>query len=282
MRFRLALIAAAFAVLYAPACRMMFNTWLDSSGRDDYSHGFIAILAAVYLTWRRRAALRDLPIAPNLALGIPATSVAAAILLAGNLTATAVLEQISLLAMIGGLLLLLAGSDFLKTLALPLYLLSFAFPLFDDVMASVDWPLQLLAAHNAALLLRIVGVPVYRDAQYLHLPNLNLEVAAACSGARYLISVIAVTIPLAYLILPTWRRRIGLVSFAAAIAILANGARVALIAAWVTHTGADFTHRPDHTLQGLFVYWIGIAAIFVAARFLRPRAKATPCPAVSS
>jgi len=282
MRVQLAFVALACAVLYAPVCLTIFQTWQGIPGRDDYSHGYFVVLAALYLVWRQRKKLAGLEVLPNFALGVPIMLMAAAVLLAGKLSATAVLEQFSLVAMLTGLVLLLGGSRFFKALALPLYFLAFAFPLFDEVTASVDWYLQLLAAHNAASLLRIVGIPVHRAGQYLHLPGLTLEVAEACSGARYVISVIALTVPLAYLTLPTWRRRIALVCFAATVGVMANGVRVALIGIGVEYMGAGIAGRPIHTLQGLFVYWIGIGVIFAAIWLLRRWPKACPCPVAVS
>jgi len=281
MRIQVAVVILAFAVLYAPVSQTLVHTWWGTSGGDEYGHGFIVVLISLYLVWRQRGVLARLQVAPHLSAGVFVTLFAALLLLVGGLTTTAVLEEISLLVMLAGLLLLLAGTAFFKTLALPLGFLVFAIPVFDELIGAIHWPFQLLAANIGSWLIGLFGIPVFLEAQYIHLPRITLEVAEVCSGIRYLISVIALGIPLAYLTQPTWWRRTSLVTFAIAIAIAANAFRVALIGIWVEYFGAGIIHGPYHILQGLFVSWIGFAAIFAGMWFLgrRPSVPKHPDPA---
>src|SRR5262249_10646509 len=99
------------------------------------------------------------------------------------------------------------------------------------------------------------------------LPQLTLEVAEMCSGIRFMISVLAVGIPLAQLTQRTRWRKVAVVLVAIAVGILANGLRVALIGVLVYH-GWEVIKGPFHVLQAMFVAWIGFVALFVGAWLL--------------
>jgi EpsI family protein len=169
--------------------------------------------------------------------------------------------------MIAGLVLVLAGPLFLKALWFPIAYLLFMIKLFGEGSEKFHWPFQLLAADIGVWSIQALGIPAFKEAQFIQLPNITLEVASACSGLRFLVSIIAIGVPLAWLTQRTWARRIGLVAFAVLIAILANGARVALIGVWAFYGGA-VVHGPMHVFQGMFVAWIGFIALFAGVWFL--------------
>ena len=119
-------------------------------------------------------------------------------------------------------------------------------------------------------MLSFVGVPVHRDGIILMLPTLTVEVARSCSGVNYLIAVLALGLPLAYLSLPGTWRRIALIVAAVLIAALSNGLRVALISLLAYFEIGSPLHGPMHILHGLFVALVGFIALFVGVRLLAP------------
>jgi EpsI family protein len=204
------------------------------------------------------------------------------LLIVGNLGGVALLQELSLIIMIAGLVALLLGGAHLKALALPIAYLLFMVKLFGEGGDSFHWPFQLLAADIGVWLLHLFGYSAHQDGIYIHLPRITLEVASACSGVRFLVSIIAIGIPLAYLTQRDWLRRVGLVAFAVVIAILANGLRVALIGVW-TYGGDVNIHGPFHILYGTLVSWVGFIALFAGAWFLgrsSDGAENRPQPAV--
>jgi EpsI family protein len=90
-----------------------------------------------------------------------------------------------------------------------------------------------------------------------------MEVVEGCSGVQFLISVIALGIPLVYLTQKTWKRGIIVIAFSVAISIPTNGARVALAGIMGHYYGSGSFHGPFHILQGLFVSYVGLIALFV-------------------
>lgn len=260
--FQMALLLILFAILYAHTFAALVQMWWNS---DDYSHGFLVPFISFYLVWIKREQLSQTKIEPNLWGGIPIILLAGLMLVASKLGGFIILQEISLLVMIAGLVLLLAGKVLLMNLAMPIGYLTFMIKLFGEGSDQIHWPFQLLAANIGTWILQFFGFSVFQEANFIQLPDITLEVAAACSGIRFLMSTIAIGIPLAYLTQRTWARKIGLILFAVTISILANGLRVALIGIWTSYYGPEMIHGPFHIFYGVFVSWIGFVALFGGA-----------------
>jgi exosortase/archaeosortase family protein len=143
-------------------------------------------------------------------------------------------------------------------------------------------PSQIFSATIAHRLLTSIGVPAHHDGVFLNLPNITLEVASACSGVNFLIAVIAVGIPQAYLYLQGWVPRTIAIGFAIAIALLSNGLRVAIIGTLSYFRLSEAVHGPGHILQGLFVSSFGFIALLGAVSILAKRyPRATEAASVS-
>jgi EpsI family protein len=136
-------------------------------------------------------------------------------------------------------------------------------PWTEEFFAQSSYSFQLVSARLASLLLIAMGFPVFREATVLQLPGVSFEVASECSGLGFLYSTIALSVPLVYLTQRTWWRAAGVLVFGAAIPILANGVRVALVGA-IGYYGGEFTLRgPLHIFEGWFVAQGGILFLFL-------------------
>jgi len=255
---KLGLLGAVFIFSYFGAITLLVNTWLN---RDDYSHGFLVPIISLYFIWVDRKRLMHIPIRPNLIGGMVLTFIGSFILLVGNISSVAILQQLSILVVIPGLVLLLLGTRYLKALSLPLGYLILMVPILDIVLDRIQWPFQLFSAMLSTKLLNLINIPVFRSANFLELPNITLEIAEVCSGVKYLVSIVAIGIPLAYFTQKLWWRRILLLGIAVLIGILVNGFRVVLIGIWA-YNGGEVLHGPLHMFQGLFVSVVGFIFLF--------------------
>lgn len=253
-----------FAAVYSQTFASLVSMWWWS---DDYTHGFLVPLISAYIVWRKGGLLLEIRAEPAIAYGTVVMALAGAVLVTGKLGSVVILEELSVPLMLAGLVVMLAGPLFLKALWFPIAYLLFMVKIFGEGSDKFHWPFQLLASNIGVWILQTIGIPAYKDAQYIQLPNIMLEVASACSGLRFLVSIIAIGIPLAWLTQNSWAKRIGLVVFAILIAVLANGLRVALIGVWAFY-GGEVVHGPMHVFQGMFVAWVGFIALFAGAWFL--------------
>lgn len=258
------ILITIFVFSFISALSLLVNTWVS---RDEYSHGFLVPFISLYFIWANRERLKELPIQPNKAIGMFLIITSCFMLITGKIGSMTIVQEVSVLIVIPGLVLMLLGTKYLRALALPLAYLVFMVPVFDVVFDRIQWPFQLLSASMSVKFLELLGIPVVLDTQYIVLPKLTLEVAKECSGISFLISIMAIAIPLAYFSLREWWLRCILFVFAIIIAITTNWLRVVFIALWSINAG-KVLHGPYHILQGLFVSVIGIIFLIITAWIL--------------
>jgi len=253
------LVLLAFFYCYAGVLSALAKQWRSN---DVYSYGFLIPLISAYLIWIHRDKFMHVEPSPNYLGGIVVLLSGMAMFIAGNLGSITVAPELSLPVTIAGIVLFLFGMRVLKMLLFPISYLLLMIPMWEIITDRLHYPMQLFSATLGATLLQFVGVPVHRDATYIMLPNITLEVARECSGVNYLIAVVAIGIPLAYLFLRGWGRKCLLLCWGILIAVLGNGVRVALIGLFSYHGIGNNIHGPLHIFQGLSVAVVGYGALF--------------------
>lgn len=258
--FQVGLLLLLFFSFYAGVFYDLVTIWWT---RDDYMHGFLIIPISLYLVWLKRQRLERLTPAPAFWSGLIVILAAAGLHLLGEAGEIMVFGGISLIGMMIGLVLLLLGRPYLKFLLFPILYLFFMVPILDELIAPLHWPFQILTADMGVAMLQRLGFSALREQQYIVLPNITLEVARVCSGASYLISIVAIGLPLATMVLRRWWSRMTLIISAIIIGVVANWVRVVFIGIWA-YWGGEI-HGPLHIFQGMFVAWIGFIALFTGA-----------------
>ncbi len=251
--------------LYGGILRDLAWQWWDD---PNYTHGFLVPLFSGFLVWQRRKELAALPPSGSW-IGLPVLLAGIGALLLGDIAAENFLIRSSLIVVLAGLVLFHLGRDSFRVVAFPLLFLFFMVPLPATLFYAIAFPLQSLAARNAAWTLDRLGVPVLLDGNVIHLTRLSLGVAEACSGIRSLISLFSVAVGWAVLTLPgIW----GMTVFVAAvvpITILANAGRVVatgLIAQWF---GIEYAQGFFHTFSSWLVFVFAFLCLLGVHRMIR-------------
>ena len=243
-------LAAILVLLYWPVLRDLSAQWWDDA---NYNHGFLIPLFSGFLIWRERRLLRAIPPSGS-ALGLPVLLGGIGLLLLGDIGAENFLTRSSLIVILAGLILFLAGRATFRAVLFPLAYLFFMIPLPGILFYAITFPLQQIAAEQAAWTLELLGVPVLLDGNIIHLSQISLGVTEACSGIRSLISLLAGAAAWAYLMLPVGWSSVLFVLAAIPITILANAARVVatgLIGQWF---GVEYASGFFHEFAGWVVY----------------------------
>lgn len=173
-------------VLFAPIILELIKIW---STNDDYSHGFFVIPISLYMVWRKWRNLLLLPGKP-LWIGSPIFIIGVITYFVSFVIKFHTLTYLSMIVIILGLLLFLAGWQPTKELLLPVLFLLFMFPIPSGYYILITNPLKLMITEISAQIIYLIGIPVYRDGNLLFFANSQLEVAEACSGVRSLYSYI--------------------------------------------------------------------------------------------
>lgn len=256
---KLALVGALLSLLSIPTFQGLWTVW---SSRADASHGFLIPLIAGVLIRQRWPELCRLPYSASPGLGIPLIALSLTGLLLGSAGAVVSLSGLSFIGLASGLAVGLFGAGWFRKLAFPLGYLVLMVPVLDSVIEPLQQHFQLVTATMARLLLTQFAVPVFQSGTMLHLPTGTVQVAAECSGVGFLISILAIGLPLAMLGLRTWPMRTALIALTLALSLGTNWLRVALIAlsGHLWGWGADL-HGPLHLLHAMSVYWIGLGLL---------------------
>lgn len=259
------LLAIAASVLATVVLYRNFFAWLVDQWSSDrlYSHGFVVPLVSFYLVWVVRERLLAVATRPAPWLAGCLLLPAAAALIAGRWGAFVQLEAISFLLLLPGVILLLWGRHWCRILLFPMLYLQFMVPWLDPVLPRLQKPFQLLSAQLSVWLFKVLGVPVLHRGVFIDLPNISLEVARECSGVHFILSVMAIALPLVYLTQRTWKRAAVVLVSGTVITILANGLRIFIDGCLGLRYGADLLHGPGHIFRGWFVAQVGWVGVFL-------------------
>jgi EpsI family protein len=265
-------VVAAFLACYAGVFASLVEQWLTN---DVYTHGFLIPLISAYLVYDRREQLAATPVVPDLVGGSLLMTTGLGLLLVGHVGGMISVSQLSLLFSAAGVVLLLLGRAILKQVWLALAYLLFMIPVWEVATSAFQESFQLFSADIGSMVLRLVGIPVRHNGILLELPNVTLKVAEACSGVNFVVAILAVSIPQAYLMLSSVGLRVLVAVLAVLVALLTNGLRVALIGvvSYADLAGADI-HGPGHVLQGMSVAVVGFLVMFVIVHILARRSRA--------
>lgn len=275
----LATLAAGVLVAFNSSLRGMVQLWNAS---PMYSYAFTVPFISLWMAWSRRDALMAAPLRPARLAAIPLLVVALAGLLAGALTAVQVAQQFAFVLTVPAIVLFLLGREQLRLLAPAIGYLLFMVPFWEAFTEPLHKPFQNNSAAIGIGLMHAVGVPAFREGEFITLPNISLEVARECSGVNYLVAVLALALPLSFVRLNSWPRRLVLIVSALSIAALANGLRVAMIGVLAYWDFGAPLHGPGHVLHGLFVAGIGYVALFAGLQMLETGDVPAPAPAAGA
>jgi exosortase len=252
------------AWLYAPiATRLAVQWWQD----PNYIHGFVVPVFSLFLLWEDRARLAKLQRKPSWS-GLVILLFALFALTVGIISSELFLPRISLLFLISGVVVFLAGWEYLLAVSFPLAFLILMIP-SSTIISQVTLPLQILASRTASFLLTLAGVSVVREGNIMLLPGVRLEVAEACSGIRSLFSLVTLAIVYGYLVETKISMRVLLALAAVPISVAANALRIAAAGIVLQHWGIEQAQGKLHTISGWLIFMSSLAMLFLFHCLLR-------------
>lgn len=262
---RMLILGVLVAVLYFPVLRDLIADWMID---DNYSHGFLIPLVSAFFIWRQRNDLRTVRRSSS-GLGLAIFLGGLLLLLAGSIAAEYFTMRCSLLLVIGGLILYLWGQQTTGKLLFPLLYLVFMIPLPYVLYYSLSFPLELLASRWTVVIVRFLGLPIFREGNILHLENTTLQVIDACSGLRSLISLSALAAAMAYITQRTVIRGLVLFSTTVPIAIMANILRLSMTAVLASLYGESVAQGFFHEFSGVMVFIFAVLTLSLIGGLLR-------------
>lgn len=213
---------AALLSLYFPIIRGLAADW---SSNDNYSHGFFIPLISAYMVYTMKGELQKLPVRPK-NWGILLLLAGLGQLYIASVGSEFFLQRTSLILVLLGAVLYLWGTPVTSKAIVPILYLLFMVPLPAIIWNKIAFPMQLFSSAITEHVVRLLGIPIFREGNVLHLAQTTLEVVDACSGLRSLTTMFALAAAFAWFSeYANWKKWVLFFS-AAPVAIFANMIRL--------------------------------------------------------
>lgn len=261
---QMALLAIAFLFFFQHTLSALVADW---STNDNYSHGFLIPFISGYMIWQKRETLAEIPARIHFG-GLALVALGVLFHLVGNVGAELFTMRFSMVVMVAGLVAYLFGFRILREVAVPVAYLIFMIPLPAIIWNKIAFPLQLFAAKLTADIVRLIGIPILREGNILHLANTSLEVVDACSGLRSLTSLLALSAAFAYISPLRNVSRWVLFLSAIPIAVFVNIVRLTATAIMARHIGEEAAHGFLHDMSGMLVFGLAFVLVFALSVLL--------------
>lgn len=243
--------------IYHSTLWSMVAIWWRS---ETFAHGFLIFPISIWLIWRRR--LRVIPLSPKPDYrALPLLFFLGLAWLMAHIADIQVGEQLAFVGMIPLLCWMMLGWPIFAELAFPLGFLLLSVPIGEFLIP----PMMDFTADFTVMMLRLTGIPVYREGTFFSIPSGDWSVVEGCSGLRYLIASITLGCLYAYLTYRSPIRRAAFVIMALVFPVIANGLRAYMIVMIAHLSDMKLALGVDHFIYGwvffgfvmLMMFWIG-------------------------
>jgi exosortase A len=248
----LAGVAAVIVATFWYDVTTLAHLWWTST---TFGHCLFIAPVLAWLVWARRGDLAKLtPV--GWAPGLVIVACGGMGWLLGDAGGVALARQLGLVMMLQGAVVTLLGPNVARGLLFPLCYAVFLVP-FGEGM---EGPLQTVTVAMTMPMLHLFGVPAQVDGVLITIPNGYFEVAEACSGAKFVIAMIAYGTLVANVCFVSWGRRAVFMVVALIVPVIANGIRAfgTIYAAYLT--SVERATGFDHIMYG----WIFFGAVMAA------------------
>lgn len=261
-----ALLLALFFGTYHRAIAWWWYEW--TANGSYYAHGIFVPFFVAAMLWRDRRRIAACPLSTWWA-GLAPMAVGFALATYSYRADITVVQSISVMFTLSGVVMLVAGRRVGREMLIPLLFLLTIIPIFpNQIIDRLAFPVQLLSAKLATGMLIAIGLHAVRTGTAIAMDSYTLQVEVACSGFKTLLGLLAFSGAFAYLVeADRWKRWL-LFACAAPLSILINGLRIALIAL----VGELFSTSAAHTFHdysGVIVLIIGFLALYGVAYAVR-------------
>ena len=254
---QIAALSILFLIVFQHTIVKLVGDWATD---DNYSHGFLIPFIAGYMIWQKRDKLSEYGATPNM-MGLLVLAAGMGMHIVGNVGAELFVMRVSIIVTLMGLSLYLLGKGITKEILLPLAYLIFMVPLPSIIWNQIAFPLQLFAAGITEGAVDLIGIPILREGNILHLPSTTLEVVDACSGLRSLVSLLALSAAFAWFVDLSKPGKWLLFFSAVPIAIGVNVIRLMLTAMMAHWVSPDTAHGFLHDASGMFMFAIAFVLL---------------------
>ena len=256
-----AVLVGAFIAAYVPTVLALVDgPWQT----EQEGHGPLIIAASLWLVWQSRERLARVNVVGAPVAGWAALLLGLSLMFLSRTQDVLTVEVLSILPVIVGCILLLAGWPTLRVLAFPIGFLLFAVPMPDSLIDAATVPLKVFISNVVTQVLYAAGFPVAQNGVMIMVGSYQLLVKDACSGMNSIFALSAIGVFYAYAF--RWQQKIRSLLLLAAIipiTIIANFLRVLSLVLMAYYGGPDLIEGPVHDMTGIGLFVVAVILLFL-------------------
>ncbi len=260
-----ALILTGLCVLYYPVLKGLWAVWFSE---DQYSYGILVPALFAYFAWKSWPSLSRVKPVSN-AYGLVIVFFGYLLFLFGSFALHGFSARFSLICLLSGFTIYVAGFRFLRKLAFPFFILLFMIPFPESLDRYFSFNLRLLSSGVSAQMLHLFGIPAFREGNVIDIGSMQFNVIDACSGMNYVLPMLLLCAIMGAFFLRTFRTRIILFLLAVPVSFAANVFRITATAVIAQYWSARIATGFLHDFSGWLVFMFALCCTCIMALILR-------------
>ena len=249
----LAVVAAIILLIFRSDVGDLARIWWTST---TFGHCLFIGPVIAWLVWQRRSEVAQL-VPTGWWPGLALIAIGGFGWLMGDAASVGFARQLGLVMMLQGAVLTILGPNVARGLLFPLCYALFLVPFGEGL----EPPLQAVTVAIVMPLLHLVGMPAVVDGVLIHAGRYYFEVAEACSGAKFVIAMVAFGVLVANLCFVSNRRRAIFLVVSVVVPVIANGFR-AFGTIWAADlTSVEAATGIDHIIYGWVFFGLVMAGV---------------------
>jgi len=267
----LAVIAVLVGVMFRSGIQLMLTVW---NGRKSMNYAYLIPGITAFLIWQRNDLLEKDPFTGSWG-GVFVMFLGLMCFYIGTLSTATTLVQYALVVVIIGVAIAVMGWRAARVILAPLLFLLFMVPLPGFILNNLSAQLQLISSALGVDVIRLLDIPVFLGGNVIDLGTMQLQVASACSGLRYLFPLMSLAFICAYIFQARfWKRAIIFLS-SIPLTVFLNSLRIGIIGILVHYWGIAQAQGFLHAFEGWSVFMICFG-IIVGEMWVLARVGAKP------
>ena len=243
--------------------RLIGNDWT----KEDYTYCYLIPVVVLYIIWGKRKELADFPSIPTWKGLIP-VGIGILLFWIGELSGEFFTLYLSFWLVLVGISWIHLGWRKLRRISFALLLMLTMFPLPNFLYNKILVQLKLVASHLGVTLMQLYGLSAYREGNIIDIGYTQLQVVDACSGLRYMIPLIVLSIVIVYFSKETlWVKAFTVLS-TVPLSIVTNSIRIASTGILYEVWGAKVAEGFFHGFSGWFIFLFAMGMLFLEMHLL--------------
>lgn len=260
--------AGIYALLIGAVYFSALTVLVDQWNNDDFSYCYYVPFFVIFLVWEKRKRLVVIPSSPSWK-GMIFLAVGVLFYWLGELGGEYFTIYLSFWLVVVGIVWLHLGWAKVRTIwfALVMILAMFPPPNFVTVKASLG--LKLISSQIGVWMLHLWGVSALREGNIIDLGFTQLQVVDACSGLRYLMPLMVLSLLFAHWFMGRFWKRLVLFASSVPLAVLINSFRIAMTGVLYRVAGEEMAKGFFHGFAGGIIFVFALPVFYVIVLILK-------------